>query len=196
MNAPAEFAPTLIAAVARDRSRLWRYLVLVGHRAGDRHPGGVGVVEPPCHVRRPGRRRHPVPGGRALFNTLTFATGGDYADFADGSYLPFVTDTWRSVVTPNQALFIPLLLAFEVVVGVLMLTGGRRTQLALGRGDRLPPRVDVLRLDVLPVLDRDDRRVRVAAARRTQKAAAAAGPPVRAAGHRGADGHDKPQVAV
>ena len=69
--------------------------------------------------------------GGALFNTLTFATGGDYSEFADGSYLPFVTDTWRSVVSPNQYLFIPLLIAFEVVVGALVLTGGRRTQLAL-----------------------------------------------------------------
>jgi hypothetical protein len=69
--------------------------------------------------------------GGALFNTLTLATGGNYFDFADGSYLPFVTDTWRSLVAPHQYIFIPLLIAFEVVVGVLMLTGGRRTQLAL-----------------------------------------------------------------
>ncbi len=69
--------------------------------------------------------------GGALFNTLTFATGGDYSDFPDGSYLPFVTDTWRSVVAPNQDIFIPLLIAFELALGLLMLTGGRRTQLAL-----------------------------------------------------------------
>ncbi len=69
--------------------------------------------------------------GGALFNTLTFATGGDYSDFADASYLPFVTDTWHSVVAPNQYIFIPLLIAFEAVVGVLVLTGGRRTQRAL-----------------------------------------------------------------
>jgi hypothetical protein len=56
---------------------------------------------------------------------------GDYSDFADASYLPFVTDTWHSVVAPNQYIFIPLLIAFEVVVGALVLTGGRRTQLAL-----------------------------------------------------------------
>jgi hypothetical protein len=69
--------------------------------------------------------------GGALFNTMNFATGGDYGEFADGSYLPFVTDTWRSLVAPNQDLFIPLLIAFEVVVGVLVLMGGRKTQLAL-----------------------------------------------------------------
>jgi hypothetical protein len=69
--------------------------------------------------------------GGALFNTVSYATGRDYAGFADGSNLPFVTDTWRSVVAPQQDLFIPLLIAFEVAVGVLMLTGGIRTQLAL-----------------------------------------------------------------
>jgi hypothetical protein len=69
--------------------------------------------------------------GGALFNTVTYATGGDYSGFADGSYLRFVTDTWHSVVAPHQYIFIPLLIAFEVVVGVLVLTGGYRTRLAL-----------------------------------------------------------------
>lgn len=69
--------------------------------------------------------------GGALFNTLTFATGGDYSAFADESYLPFVEDTWRSVVAPYQHVFIPLLIGFELLVGVLVLAGGRRTQLAL-----------------------------------------------------------------
>lgn len=36
---------------------------------------------------------------------------------AAASYLPFVRTTWRSVVAPNQALFIGLLVAFEVVAG-------------------------------------------------------------------------------
>jgi hypothetical protein len=69
--------------------------------------------------------------GGALFNTLFLATGGDYSDFADASYLPFVTDTWRSVVAPRQPIFILVLIAFEVATGVLVLSGGRRTQLAL-----------------------------------------------------------------
>lgn len=69
--------------------------------------------------------------GGALFNTLTLASGGDYTDFADGSYLAFVHHTWHSVVAPHQYIFIPLLIAFEVAVGVLVPTGGRRTQLAL-----------------------------------------------------------------
>src|SRR4029453_2701629 len=69
--------------------------------------------------------------GGALFNTLTFATGGDYSDFADASYLAFVTDTWHSVVAPNQYIFIPLLITFKAGGAGLVLTGGRRTQLAL-----------------------------------------------------------------
>ena len=44
--------------------------------------------------------------GGALFNALTFATGGDYAGFADDSYLAFVTDSWRAVVAPHQGIFI------------------------------------------------------------------------------------------
>jgi hypothetical protein len=42
-----------------------------------------------------------------------------------------VTTAWRAVVAPNQLLFIGLLVAFEAVVGVLILSGGRRTQLSL-----------------------------------------------------------------
>jgi hypothetical protein len=40
-----------------------------------------------------------------------------------------VTDVWRAVVAPNQVLFIGLLVVFEATVGVLTLSGGRRTQL-------------------------------------------------------------------
>ena len=42
-----------------------------------------------------------------------------------------MTTAWRVVVAPNQLLFIGLLVAFETVVGVLILSGGRRTQLGL-----------------------------------------------------------------
>jgi hypothetical protein len=42
-----------------------------------------------------------------------------------------VTAAWRAVVAPNQYLFVGLLVAFEAVVGVLILSGGRRTQLGL-----------------------------------------------------------------
>jgi hypothetical protein len=67
----------------------------------------------------------------ALVNAIYLATGTDYADFADLSYLPFVTDSWRAVVAPNQQLFIGLLVVFEAVAGTLILLGGRKTQVGL-----------------------------------------------------------------
>ena len=39
--------------------------------------------------------------------------------------------TWRSLVVPNHDLFISLLIAFELAVGVLVLSSGRRAELGL-----------------------------------------------------------------
>src|SRR5512132_3494385 len=69
--------------------------------------------------------------GGAVFNAVNLAPGGDYAGFADQAHFGWVTTAWRAVVAPNQLLFIGLLVAFEAVVGVLILSGGRRTQLGL-----------------------------------------------------------------
>ena len=63
--------------------------------------------------------------GGAAVNGYYFATGVDYGDFADHSMLTYVTDTWRSVVAPHQVFYIGLLIAFETIVGVLVLIGGR-----------------------------------------------------------------------
>jgi hypothetical protein len=68
-------------------------------------------------------------GAGALVNATFLATGDDYADFADGAYLAFVRDTWRDLVVPSHYLFISLLVAFEAAVGLLVLAGGKRTQL-------------------------------------------------------------------
>ena len=68
--------------------------------------------------------------GGAVFNAVNLALG-DYAGFADEAHFAWVTAAWRAVVAPNQYLFIGLLVAFEAVVGVLILSGGRRTQLGL-----------------------------------------------------------------
>jgi hypothetical protein len=68
--------------------------------------------------------------GGAVFNAVNLALG-DYAGFADQAHFGWVTGAWRAVVAPNQYLFIGLLVAFEAVVGVLILSGGRRTQLGL-----------------------------------------------------------------
>jgi hypothetical protein len=68
--------------------------------------------------------------GGAVFNAVNLALG-EYAGFADQAHFGWVTDAWRAIVAPNQYLFIGLLVVFEAVVGVLILSGGRRTQLGL-----------------------------------------------------------------
>jgi hypothetical protein len=68
--------------------------------------------------------------GGAVFNAVNLALG-DYAGFADQAHFGWVTDAWRAIVAPNQYLFIGLLVAFEALVGLLILSGGRTTQLGL-----------------------------------------------------------------
>src|SRR5581483_3639480 len=55
----------------------------------------------------------------AVVNALFLARGEDYARFADGSYLPFVRHTWRSLVVPHHEVWIGLLIVFEAIVGGL-----------------------------------------------------------------------------
>lgn len=68
----------------------------------------------------------------AAVNAFFLLRGDDYAKFASGSYIPFVRETWASLVVPNVEIWIGLLILFEASVGVLALLGGRRTQLAYG----------------------------------------------------------------
>jgi hypothetical protein len=76
--------------------------------------------------------------GGAVFNAVNLALGGDYAGFADQAHFGWVTTAWRAVVAP-KLLFIGLLVAFEAVVGVLILSRGRGTQLAIGSPTLLRP---------------------------------------------------------
>ena len=94
---------TIVAAVLASRSRRWLY---VGRAA----VGGLFVV------------------GGALYNFISLTSGVDYANFADTAHFAWVTDAWRTVVGPNQGLFIGMLVVFEATVGLLILSGGRRTQ--------------------------------------------------------------------
>ena len=71
-------------------------------------------------------------GAGAAVNAFFILRGDDYEEFADGAYISFVRDTWRSLVVPNHEVFISLLIVFELAVGVMALLGGRRTQLAYG----------------------------------------------------------------
>ena len=64
-------------------------------------------------------------GAGALVNLFYLLTGTDYGTFADAAHLAFVRNTWHSVVAPRQALFIGLLIAYEITIGVLILNGGR-----------------------------------------------------------------------
>ena len=69
-------------------------------------------------------------GAGALVNAFFLLRGDDYAKFADGAYLPFVRDTWRSLVVPNHTAFITALIVFEAAVGLLVLGGPRCRQVA------------------------------------------------------------------
>jgi hypothetical protein len=95
---------TIAAAVLASRSRQARY---IGRAA-------VGVLF--------------IVGG-ALLHVINLATGGDYAGFAGPAHFAWVTHAWNAVVVPNHILFIGLLAVFEATAGVLIISGGRRTQL-------------------------------------------------------------------
>ena len=97
-------AATIIAAVLADRSRRAQYL---GRTA-------VGVLF--------------IAGG-ALLHVINLATGTDYAGFADAAHFAWVTHAWNVVLVPNHVLLIGLLALFEATAGVLVLSGGRRTEL-------------------------------------------------------------------
>ena len=58
-------------------------------------------------------------------------TGYTYADFSDGAHTAFVRDTWRAIVVPHAALWIGVLVVFELVVGLLVLRGGRGARAGL-----------------------------------------------------------------
>jgi hypothetical protein len=97
-------AATVVAAVLAGRSRRARY---VGRAA-------VAVLF--------------VIGG-ALLHVINLANGDNYSGFADPAVSGWVTEAWEDVVVPHPVLFIGLLAIFEATVGVLSISGGRRTQL-------------------------------------------------------------------
>lgn len=87
-----------------------------------RHPDAVGTG-------RKGMAALYIGAGAAV-NAFFLLRGDDYADFAQGSSIPFVRNTWASLVVPNHDQFIVALIAFELTVGILALLGGRATQVA------------------------------------------------------------------
>jgi hypothetical protein len=95
---------TVVAAALATRSRRWLYF----------GRGAVGVL---------------FTLGGALVHVVNLAAGNDYAEFADPAHFAWVTDTWRAVVPDNAVALIALLAVFEATVGLLVLSGGRKTQL-------------------------------------------------------------------
>ena len=74
-------------------------------------------------------------GGAAANITLMLINSpASYGPFADESLLPFYREAWAAVAVPNISLFVPLLIVFEIVLGVLFLIGGRFLKLALVGG--------------------------------------------------------------
>src|SRR3954463_11944041 len=63
-------------------------------------------------------------GAGALVNLYYLLTGHAFENFADGAHFAFVRDTWRAVVVPHSAVWIGLLIAFELTGGLLVLGGG------------------------------------------------------------------------
>jgi hypothetical protein len=71
--------------------------------------------------------------GGALANImLTHFNGPDsYHSFADNALLGFYKDAWAEVAIPNMTLFIALLVAFEITLGLLFLSSRRFLRIAL-----------------------------------------------------------------
>lgn len=74
--------------------------------------------------------------GGALANImLTHFNGPDsYHSFADNALLGFYRDAWAGLVVPNMMLFIVLLVAFELTLGLLFLGSRRSLRIALAAG--------------------------------------------------------------
>jgi len=56
---------------------------------------------------------------------LVLADPHSYQHFADGAYLDFVTEQWNVIVMANPARWGLLLAAGEILLGVLLLSGGQ-----------------------------------------------------------------------
>jgi len=74
-------------------------------------------------------------GGAVANITLTVLNGPDsYHSFADNALLSFYRDAWANVVIPNMTLFIALLIAYELTLGILFLSSRRFLKIALAGG--------------------------------------------------------------
>ena len=67
----------------------------------------------------------------AAANAAMLLDGSTYTGFAGGSSIPFVRDTWESLVVPHHHVFIGLLIAGEGLAGLLVLVPGRVREVTL-----------------------------------------------------------------
>jgi hypothetical protein len=67
----------------------------------------------------------------AAANAAMLIDGNSYTGFAGGSPIPFVRETWESLVVPHHHLFIGLLIAGEALAGLLVLVPGRVREVVL-----------------------------------------------------------------
>ena len=68
----------------------------------------------------------------AAANAIMLLTAPDiYEGFADLSFLRFYRTLWRGLVLPRLGLFLALVIIFEIMVGVLLLSSGPYAHLGL-----------------------------------------------------------------
>jgi len=67
----------------------------------------------------------------AAANAAMLIDGTTYTGFAKGSPVPFVRDTWESLVVPHHHVFIGFLIAGEALAGLAVLVPGRAREVAL-----------------------------------------------------------------
>jgi hypothetical protein len=65
-------------------------------------------------------------GGAAIHIILVTVGPGSFDSFARGSWWPFIADAWRSVLVPGVYYLISLLVVFEAVEGLLILSRAYR----------------------------------------------------------------------
>ena len=62
----------------------------------------------------------------AAFNIYIVAAMGmqAYIGFADGTFFPWYREAWMAVAAPNITLIVILLIAFEIILGLLLSSTG------------------------------------------------------------------------
>lgn len=70
-------------------------------------------------------------GGCAIHVECALSRPGIYARFADATLFPLMGRVWTALVMPHISTFALLLAAFELTVGILLLSNGRAVKIAL-----------------------------------------------------------------